>query len=206
MRRPESMLALAILVFSANVAAYDTDRHNALFLEGTKLIRPYLQLQDEDPSTDSARSKAEVNAGIEDLRQVVEMNPKNGSAYWFIGMAQGALRDYEDSAAALGKAYALDPLQPDFGREYAHALMCSGATGKAAEIARAVSAAHPTDAGLMANLALALLADNQLDQADEAAQAALKIGPDDAITRRLQAEIGAVAQRHTKARYRQYCR
>ena len=79
--------------------------------------------------------------------------------------------------------------------------MCSGETAKAVEVAQKVSAEHPTDGGITANLGLALLADGQLDKARSVTKKALDLDPADAVTQRLLKEIDAVKNGKKASRY-----
>jgi Flp pilus assembly protein TadD len=197
-------LAAVLAIASISCPALDADQQDALYKKGSKLIEPYMLLSDRpnaDASTREAREQ--LREGIEALEQVVEADPRKASAYWIMGMAYRALEDYGRATVAFGKAYAINPKQPNFAREYSYSCMCSGLTKRAVEVAADNAAQHPADAGIISNLGLALLADGQLEKARDATVRSLVIDPKDEVTKRLLDEIDAV---HDGKKPGRYCR
>jgi cytochrome c-type biogenesis protein CcmH/NrfG len=192
----------SLAVVSLQMPDIDVTLHNVLYDKGTMLIKPYLSLSDQPvPDASSPEAREKLFEGIDLLKQVVGINPNNAPAYWIMGMAYRALESDKDATIAFGTAYQINPMQRDFAREYSYSCMCSGQTSLAVKIAERVSAQYPTDAGLMANVGLALLADGQLDQAQETTQKAMMLDPADDVTQSLMKEIEAVKNGKKAARY-----
>lgn len=170
-----------------------TLEHNRLYQEGSDLISPYMQLVGRDaPSGDSARARDALLRGIDLLSQAVAIDPSNWAAYWIIGKAHQSLGDSEKACEAFGKSYGLHKGNPDVAREYMFECLNLGRARQGIAAARIAVSLKPDDAGLMANLALALLIGGQLDEATEAVSKALALAPDDEISRNLQERIADV--------------
>ena len=71
----------------------------------------------------------------------------------------------EEGFLPLRRAYELNPGQPDVGREYAAQCMRLGMAEEGVRITREVHARRYQDAGLQANLALALLIAGEVGEA-----------------------------------------
>lgn len=188
-------LLVALVIASTASFALDSEQHNRLYRKGIDLVRPYTMLSDgtaADPTTEEAREH--LTEGIALLREVVRINPQNHAAYWIMGMGYRSLGNAQEATTAFASAYELHPLQPDYAREYSYSCMCSGQTAKAVEVARRVSDDHPQDAGLLANLGLALLAHGELEEAEDVTTRAFALTPSDPVTGRLLREIGDVKE------------
>jgi len=195
-------LLLLLALVLARVEAYDSARHDMLFEMGSSLVEPYLKYSDNVPADPgSEEGRAAVTEGIAALEEVIKLNPRNGAAYYFIGMARRALGEYRDAVEAFGHAYEIDPDQPEFAREFAYSTMCAGDTAEAVAISRNNSQNRPEDAGLLANLGLALLADGQFAEARRATQRSLELAPADDVTKRLLREIESVENGKARSRY-----
>jgi len=174
-------------------ASPKTLEHNRLYKEGTDLVSPYMRLVNRDfQSADSADAQKALERGIELLRQAIAINPANWSAYWVIGKAYQALGKSGEACDAFGKAYGLEKGNADVAREYMFECLNLGHAAQAIAAARHAVKLKPKDAGLAANLALALLIGGKLDDAAKAVTSALALAPDDAITRNLQKIIADV--------------
>jgi tetratricopeptide (TPR) repeat protein len=160
-------------------------RLQALYEAGTALVMPYLPVA--EGATASASSwwgRRQVKKGIAKLQAVVKESPL-WNAHWIIGMGYRALNEPETSLAHIRTSYELNPSHADVAREYVSACL---ALGKGTEAVRAASyncKLHPEDAGLKANLGLALLVADRVDDAIATASAALTMKPDDRITQAL---------------------
>ena len=84
---------------------------------------------------------------------------------------------------------------PDVAREYACECLALGRGEEAVAIASKAMELDPRDAGLQANLGLALLVAGNVAGAERAARAALERAPEDEITRGLLSLIGDVQAR-----------
>jgi tetratricopeptide (TPR) repeat protein len=164
--------------------------HNRLYQEGCNLISPYLQLVNKPPEpATSDKARGELDRGVALLRRVVSLNPANWPAYWTIGKAFQALGNAEAACDAFGKAYALHKGNADVAREYMFECLNLGETDKGIAAARHAVALKSDDAGLLANLALALLIGGELDEAAQASDKSLAIAPDDEISQNVKQAI-----------------
>ena len=164
--------------------------HNRLYQLGNELIAPYLQLVNrKSESTDSQQAMANLDRGIAILRQALSINPANWAAYWIIGKAYQSLSKSEQACEAFGKSYGLQKGNADVAREYMFECLKLGRTDKAIAAARHSVALKPNDAGLVANLALALLIGAKLDEAAETIARALTLSPNDEISHSLKNRI-----------------
>jgi tetratricopeptide (TPR) repeat protein len=170
-----------------DVNGYD---HDALFRRGADLVDPHMLLVDRKAA---ARNDAEVQIGIACLNRVVEINPSNWSALWIRGKAFQSLGEHRDAVESFRAAYRLNPDHPDVARELAVELLETQRFREAATIAREISNRSPQDAGLIANLALALLMSGELPAAREAIADALELDPNDPISKALAKRIDDVA-------------
>ncbi len=174
-------------------ASPQTLEHNRLYKEGSDLISPYMQLVGVDSkSADSQTARNDLQRGIELLNQAISIDPANWAAYWIIGKAQQALGDSEQACDAFGASYRLHKGNADVAREYMFECLNLGRAEKGIPAARHAAALKPDDAGLLANLALALFMGGKLDEACETVAKALTMAPADEISRNLQDMIADV--------------
>jgi tetratricopeptide (TPR) repeat protein len=170
-----------------------TLQHNRLYKEGSDLIWPYVQLIDRNSqSADSQKARQHIQHGIELLDQAVSINPANWSAHWIIGKAQQALGNSEEACKAFGKSYELQKGNADVAREYMFECLKLGRAEKGIAAARHAVTLEPNDAGLVSNLALALLIGGKLDEAAETVANALSMAPGDEISDNLKQIIAEV--------------
>ena len=190
-RLPRLVAAVSVTLVLTG-AAHAQDDAAALFKEGAAAVMPYIALTDR-PRADphSASAPAEMAKGIDLLARATRAQPDYWQAFWFIGKAYQARNDQAAAYRALKRAYEIQPEQVDVAREYVFEAICTSRSVEAVAAARRIAEAHPSDAGLAANVALALLADRQFDAASEAAARSLRLAPNDPITKRLSVEIAA---------------
>lgn len=170
-----------------------TLEHNRLFQEGRDLISPYMHLvNQESKSADTQTAKEDLERGIDLLNQAIAINPANWSAYWIIGKAYQALGNSEDACAAFGKSFGLHKGNADVAREFMFECLNLGRADKGIVAARRAVSLEPENAGLVANLALALLIGAKLDEAAETVSKALAMTPDDEISQNLKRMIADV--------------
>ena len=170
-----------------------TLEHNRLYQEGSDAISPYMQLVNRDSQTaETQKANEELNRGIDLLNQAISINPANWSAYWIIGKAHQSLGNSEDACDAFGKSHGLQKGNADVAREYMFECLNLGRADKGIVAARHAVTIKPDDAGLMANLSLALFIGGKLDDASEAVAKALVMAPDDEISRKLKGMIADV--------------
>jgi tetratricopeptide (TPR) repeat protein len=200
--RVVACVALTLLLFTMLPCDADEDDTGALYRRGVQLISPYLILTDApaaDPTT--AKGKSDLLEGIDLLAKVVKADPDNWAARWVIGKAQQALRNHRAAYESFREAYVRKSDHPDVGRELVIEAICIGETKEAVATAQQLARAHPDNAGLAANAGLALLADGNLTEAKATTELALKMAPQDPVTKALLGEIVAVQAGRRPASY-----
>jgi tetratricopeptide (TPR) repeat protein len=105
---------------------------------------------------------------------------------------------WAESEASLRRALDLAP-HPDYWRSLAAAMVAQGRHQEAEHAFRAVLAAQPEDAAVMAGLAEVLLAQGQTGEAARMAQTAMAVAPAQGAVFRAAGKLHAAAGRHTEA-------
>jgi tetratricopeptide (TPR) repeat protein len=194
MKRLGALIYIVLCVGAAIARAGTADRDfSEAFKSGAQLIEPYLKLADKastDPKTPDARTR--IREGIRILTEVTQGTPNHWPAFWMIGKGNQSLGDHIAAEAAFKRAYAINPENADVARELMTESICSGHRSDAVDVAKTVVRQNPMAADLIANLALAYLANGQLVEAREAVERAVKLAPGDEITRGLLVEVKAV--------------
>src|SRR6185503_477338 len=182
-RRPE--------MFNANSPAQVSNE----FLQGAfNLLRPYMEFDENKPVV-SSEDQQTVSRAIEMLDRVIEINPINWSALWFLGLAHRALGNRDLEYNALKRAYELERGNVNVGRELCGTCITLGKADEAIEVSAHVLSLEPHDAGLLANHALALLIGARVTEASAVVSASLEIAPEDTITLNLRDLIQDVLER-----------
>lgn len=166
--------------------------HDALYKRGTDLINPYLILVDRPAAKDAERT-ARLNAGIACLDRALTLAPTNWAALWLRGKAFQSLADHAKAHDSFRSAFELQPKNPDVGRELAAECMELGKFAEAVTVTEQMTKLSPQDAGLQANLALALLLDGQVQRAQATIAAARRLAPEDPISKAVEDRINQVA-------------
>jgi len=166
--------------------------HDAVYKRGVSLIDPYIMVQDRARAQSDHRTE-ELLAGIACLDRALELAPTNWAAFWLRGKAYQALGHHARSADSFRSAYRLRPQNPDVGRELALEQMELGEFQDALSVGEKLVLAFPNDAGLKANLALSLLLAGRLQRARNTINDAIRLDPNDAISRELKRRIDEVA-------------
>jgi len=85
----------------------DADHHNQIYKTACDLIQSYVQHQLEDAPLDGSARK-ELQRGCEMLSRVLQSNPGNWRAMWFLGIAHKYLRKLEPAYNDFLRAYTLE--------------------------------------------------------------------------------------------------
>ncbi len=197
-------IAILVVVLASCPVFGDTSIEQAeyAYQRGSDLLAPYFVLDDRsaaDPRT--AKGRADITEGIRLLGIAVKANPQNWPALWQIGKGYQAVGKHSSAYDAFKRAHEINSYHKDVAREYMIECICVGKTEEAVQAAEAAKMSDSNDAGLVANLGLALLADGQLDRAHDAVKRALELAPNDPINRALLAEINAVKNGRKPANY-----
>jgi Flp pilus assembly protein TadD len=189
----QTLLLLTTALLGAPAALSTEPSAEELFKKGSGLIEPYMVVVDResaDPNTPEA--KKQIAAGIQLLTAVTKKDPRNWSAFWFIGKAEQARRNHAAAEGAFQRAFELKPEHSAVGRELMIESICAGHSAAAVSVAERSVSLNPRDPEMVANLALAYLADGQVGKARRAVNDSILLEPKDEITHALSREIAAV--------------
>ncbi len=163
-----------------------------LYERGADAVRPYAHVHGQEPPPVDARTRRQLELGVEDLLKHQQANPSSWQALWLAGKGLQALGDTPRAAEVFGRAFALQPGQPDVAREYGLQLLHLQRFAEAEDVVRAATEAAPSDAGLVANLALVLLLRGRTEEAEATASRALGMDSKDPVTQALLGRIREV--------------
>jgi Flp pilus assembly protein TadD len=145
------------------------------------------------PLSNAQQHADEVRQGIACLDKAIELRPDYWQALWARGKAYQVLGEMQDARDSFRSAYTFNPENPDVGRELVKAYIDLSDFSEAVPIAKHLADKFPTDAGLRANYALALLLEGQIGPAQTTVADALRLDPADSVTRALKVRIDDVA-------------
>ncbi len=179
-----------VLSASANQDVPSSERAHAqtLFAEAAALItthpvaNPILTAEDE-PLV--AKAKA-------DLEWVASLSPQSWNVWWVLGVACRLLKDREGAYAAFRRAFLINPKHVEVGRNLAQECIALGHAKESLEVTGAMLRLAPQDSGLIANHALALLIDGDLEGAGGEVNRAFEMNPSDEVTINVRKIIGDV--------------
>ncbi len=167
--------------------------HDYLYNRASALVKPYLILQSvPTKSTKSNQVKKDLETAVSLFERVLGMNDQNWAAAWQAGKAAQSLGDQERAYGFFKRSFAVMKENPDVARELMLTCLDTKRADEAVEIAEQGVRLADGDAGLKANLALALLCAGKLSRAETAIDAAIQQDPQDEISmtlRRLIAEV-----------------
>lgn len=127
-------------------------------------------------------ARRRLRRGLELFQQALEIHAGSWQSLWGIGKIHQRLGEARKAYEAFTAAHRLEPEQADVAREAGLAALDSGDSATAIELTHAAIEANPDDPGLVANLALAYLLNEQPQEALEHADDALSREPSDVIT------------------------
>ncbi len=152
---------------------------------GTALANPYLPFQRSPADAATQTGQQELCRAVRLLTASIQLNSKNWAACWVLGLTFRMQGEHEAEYKALARAYRLNPEHKDVLREFCLSCMTLGYGEEAVQVGWQATELDPYDAGLLANLGLALLVSGDVDQAERVVQRALNMQPNDAITKNL---------------------
>lgn len=162
------------------------DDWQKLYRQASDLIYPYFHLVGRDHAdASSPEGQKNILDGIEKMNAVVSIVPGNWPAFWLLGKAYEALGQPEDEYRCFKRAFELNPDHVDVAREFMRACLQLGKGDEGVAVAWHACQIRQNDAGLLANLGLAMLIAGQVDEALTVTQQAVEFSPDDEITRNL---------------------
>lgn len=134
----------------------------------------------------------QLDTAVAKLRSALLLAPDDWTLHWMLGLTLRVLLRHEEALAHLHHAYKLNGFHPVVGREYAGQCLINGSVDEAVHVSRSLCERFPEDAGLAANLALALLVQGDEEEAERVISRAHERTPDDVTTRRLRELILSV--------------
>ena len=154
-------------------------KHDALWEEVKTLIMPYCgsPLPPTDP-----KAIADISRASELLDQLIALHNGNWATWWALGVARRALADRHGAYAAFARAYGLQPNEIEVGRNLAGECLALGYAQDAVDVTAAMVRLAPSDSGLIANHALALLIAADVEGALLEIRRSLELNPSDPIT------------------------
>ena len=123
------------------------------------------------------------------LERVLQINPENWSAMWFIGKIHQRFRNKTEALSWFERSYQVNPSQPDVAREASLCAMEIGRHDTAIAFAHRAVQIEPTNPGLHANLALAYLLAGRIPDAQTAVERALAGASSDTISQTIRTMI-----------------
>jgi Flp pilus assembly protein TadD len=144
--------------------------------------------QDWDAACDALK-QGNSRAARDGFWQATQRQPDNYSAWFFLGVSHRTLGDFKHAVTALTRAAELVPENPVVRNECAMALALRRSYGAAEEHLRAAVALKPEDKGYLCNLALILMEQGRLLEAEVMLNQAARLSPDDRIVNFLRKEL-----------------
>ena len=173
--------------------------HDFLYHKATNLTKPYLVLHGVPAkSAKSEKAKAQLEEAISLFGRVLVINPQNWAAAWLAGKAAQSLGQLERAYEYFARSFEVQKENPDVARELMLTCLDTKRAKEAVAVAEHAMQLTPEDAGLRANLALALLCSADVAGAEVAIDAALKDDPRDEISITLKRLIGEVGRGERK--------
>jgi Tfp pilus assembly protein PilF len=152
------------------------------------LIEPHMKLHGRT-ATGGSKRQADLLNGIDHLKETLAQAPQNWRAWWVRGKAEQALGDHESAYESFRSARECNTVHVDVARELVAECLELGRTKEAVQVAEWLQTVAPTNAGIVANLALAYLIDAQLELAARTVVVALGFDPSDKISAAIKARI-----------------
>jgi tetratricopeptide (TPR) repeat protein len=124
----------------------------------------------------------QLKRAIRMLDAITTYEPKNWSAFWVKGKAYQAMGDRKAACVAFKASFDIHDEDTDVAREYMYECLNLGDGAEGLRAARRALELKPSDAGLHANLALALIIAAKPKEALAAIDESLRIDPEDKIS------------------------
>ena len=113
--------------------------------------------------------------------QALRIHPDNWAVLWTVGKIHQRFRAFDQAYECFSRAHRLKPDEPDVAREAGVTAIELGRAALAISLLQQAIAARPDDAGLVANLALAHLANGDIGQAKSHALQAVESSRHDPV-------------------------
>jgi tetratricopeptide (TPR) repeat protein len=177
---------------SNQAPTYDKAQHDRLYEEAADLMDGLIVYHDQNDFELDAHGRKKLERAMRLFEHVVQMNPRNWPAFWLMGKIYQRFKDNESALDCFSKSHQNNPTHRDVAREAAIAAMESRKPELAVGFCERAIQAQPSNAGLRANLALALLFSDRPHEAREVVSYSLKLDPNDTITANIRQVIDEV--------------
>src|SRR5262249_43435864 len=135
----------------------DPAREGELYKRANSLAYGLILLDDRQPATLDETARQRLTDSIPLYEEVVTINPGNWAAMWLLGKVYQRLEDPVRSLEWFARSHRVNPDHPDVAREASIAAMNADRPADAVRFCERALQVEPNNAGLRANLSLALL-------------------------------------------------
>lgn len=161
----------------------DLERHDAAYKEAWRLIRNEILLNGRSPRFPRWLVRRRLRKAIGLFETALEINPSGWQSMWGLGKIYQRLGDHVKALDWFLKARLLEPNNPDVAREASLSALDLGRAEESLALTEAALVANPSDPGLLANRALALMIAGHLTDARTLAAEAVRRNPRDRISK-----------------------
>ena len=158
------------------------EEHNRLYKEAIQIANNEIIIQGHLRRYDST-ARSRLDHALQLLTRVIDLNPNNWSAMWFVGKIHQRCGDQSAALEWFARAHNLNPGQVDVSREASLCAMELGRSKEAISYASSALRVRPSDAGLWSNLALGFLLAGRLDEAKQSIEKTKVEDPADPIAK-----------------------
>jgi tetratricopeptide (TPR) repeat protein len=178
-----ALLGLTGAIHSAEpISIQNAGDHDRVYKAACDIIEPYMRLHGKPEKKVTPAAVTEIKRAIGMLDAVTTYAPTNWAAFWIKGKAYQAVDDRKAACAEFKSAFDLQDKNPDVAREYMFECLNLGDGAEGLRAAQHAVSLNPSDAGLHANLALALIIAAKPKEALAAIDESLRIDPKDQIS------------------------
>jgi tetratricopeptide (TPR) repeat protein len=170
---------------TAAVSEEDAARAQELYEQAVGLIRDLIVPDVHSAAPLDVTDKYACEHAIPLLTEVVQLFPLNWQSMWLLGKIYQRMGDNGKGLEWFSRAHRVAPAEPDAAREAAISCMELGQPQEAIGYCQRAIEANPRDAGLRANLALALLFSERPEDARKSIHESLSMNPRDEVSARI---------------------
>jgi len=161
----------------------EVDLHDYHYRSGWQLARGHILLDGSKPRFPLWLARWRLRKALHHFEQALALNPTGWQSMWAMGKIHQRLGDHVEALNCFSRAHGLKPDQPDVAREAGLAALERNKAALATTFLEAAIRSNPSDAGLVANLALAQLVAGKVDEAHRSASNAVSRSPHDTVSR-----------------------
>ena len=155
---------------------------DSIYKKSCDLVLPYIRIDGKseyEDKYDPDKAESCLNEAIKGFEEVINLDPENWSAFWFLGKSYQALKQDQKSYECFKTAHSLNLTHQDVMRELALQCLRTKRYDSAVYYCQAALEFSPKDFTLISNLAVSKMFQGQLEQATEIAEKCLSLLPND---------------------------